>query len=159
MTSMGMATMGEISTFRFWCQKVLPAVYDDSLSYYELLCKVIAKLNEMIEQSNGLLESVQPLVDALVALQLEFEKFKESGFEDYYEDLLDKWIQENMPWIISQSIKSVYFGLTLNGYFVAYIPDSWSDIVFDTGAVFGTEQYGRLILKMDVDSPYSVEQP
>lgn len=31
--------------FRFWCQKVLPAVYDDSLSYYELLCKVVEYLN------------------------------------------------------------------------------------------------------------------
>ena len=31
--------------FRFWCQKVLPLVYDDSLSYYELLCKVVKYLN------------------------------------------------------------------------------------------------------------------
>ena len=27
--------------FRFWVQTALPLVYDDSLSYYELLCKVI----------------------------------------------------------------------------------------------------------------------
>ena len=26
--------------FRYWCQKVLPLVYDDSLSYYELLNKI-----------------------------------------------------------------------------------------------------------------------
>lgn len=31
--------------FRFWCQKVLPLVYDDSLSYYELLAKVVEYLN------------------------------------------------------------------------------------------------------------------
>lgn len=35
--------------FRFWCQKVLPLVYDDSLSYYELLCKVVAYLNNTRE--------------------------------------------------------------------------------------------------------------
>ena len=35
--------------FRFWCQKVLPAVYDDSLSYYELLCKVVDYLNKVME--------------------------------------------------------------------------------------------------------------
>lgn len=29
------------------CQKILPLVYDDSLSYYEVLCKVVAKLNEL----------------------------------------------------------------------------------------------------------------
>lgn len=157
MTQMHM--MGEISAFRFWCQKVLPAVYDDSLSYYELLCKVIAKLNEMIEQSNGLLESVQPLVDELMTLREEFEKFKESGFEDYYKAQLDAWVNKNMPGLIGQGMKMVFFGLTLDGHFVAYIPDSWKEIVFDTGAVYGTTKYGRLILKYDVDSPYTVEQP
>lgn len=35
--------------FRFWCQKILPAVYDDSLSYYELLCKVVDYLNKVME--------------------------------------------------------------------------------------------------------------
>lgn len=41
-----------INNFRFWCQKVLPSVYDDSLSYYELLCKVVDYLNQVIDQSN-----------------------------------------------------------------------------------------------------------
>ena len=31
--------MNNLSPFRLWCQKVLPLVYDDSLSYYELLFK------------------------------------------------------------------------------------------------------------------------
>lgn len=43
-----------IGELRFWCQKVLPLVYDDSLSYYELLCKVVHKLNETIELGNKL---------------------------------------------------------------------------------------------------------
>ncbi|MEE0059936.1 MAG: hypothetical protein UE295_03820, partial [Acutalibacteraceae bacterium] len=32
---------------RFWAQKVLPQVYDDSLSYVEVLYKVQAYLNEL----------------------------------------------------------------------------------------------------------------
>ena len=39
--------------FMFWCQKVLPLVYDDSLSYYETLCKLTAKINELIDFING----------------------------------------------------------------------------------------------------------
>ena len=31
------------------CFHVLPLVYDQSLSYYEVLCKVTSKLNEVIE--------------------------------------------------------------------------------------------------------------
>lgn len=33
-------TTSGVENFRFWCQKTLPLVYDDSLSYYELLCKL-----------------------------------------------------------------------------------------------------------------------
>ena len=43
-----MNTVNPISPFKFWCQKVLPLVYDDSLSYYELLCKVVNFFNEVI---------------------------------------------------------------------------------------------------------------
>ena len=49
--------MEKIKGFRFWCHKVLPLVYDDSLSYYEFLCKVMKKLNEIIESVNELIES------------------------------------------------------------------------------------------------------
>ena len=38
-----------LQPFRFWCQKVLPLVYDESLSYYELLCKVVDYLNKTME--------------------------------------------------------------------------------------------------------------
>ena len=65
-----------------------------------------------------------------------------------------------MPNIISEAIKTVYFGLTLDGYFVAYIPESWTQIIFDTGAVYGTPEYGRLILSYDVSADAKpVEQP
>lgn len=47
-----------IETLRFWCRKVLPLVYDDSLSYYEVLCKVAAKLNEVIDNENTQNEAI-----------------------------------------------------------------------------------------------------
>lgn len=37
---------------RWLCQKVLPLSYDDSLSYYEVLCKLTGKMNEIIEAIN-----------------------------------------------------------------------------------------------------------
>ncbi len=35
-----------------YCPKILPLVYDDSLSYYEAICKMVSKLNELIENYN-----------------------------------------------------------------------------------------------------------
>lgn len=46
-----------IDKLKYWCNKILPLVYDDSLSYYEVLCKTSAKLNEVIESTNGLLDA------------------------------------------------------------------------------------------------------
>lgn len=56
-------------SFRFWCQKVLPLVYDDSLSYYELLCKVVSYLNNVIQNVDGLHVDVENLLTAYNQLQ------------------------------------------------------------------------------------------
>jgi len=39
---------GDTRPFRFWCQKALPLVYDDSLSYYEVLCKMAEYMNNFM---------------------------------------------------------------------------------------------------------------
>lgn len=59
----------ELKPFRYWCQKVLPLVYDDSLSYYELLCKVVDYLNKTMEDVEVLHEDVDDLHEAYELLQ------------------------------------------------------------------------------------------
>ena len=46
-----------IDKLKYWCYNILPLVYDDSLSFNEFLCKVNAKLNEVIDSTNGLLDA------------------------------------------------------------------------------------------------------
>lgn len=59
----------ELSPFRFWCQKVLPLVYDDSLSYYELLCKVVDYLNKTMEDVSKISTDMDNLYNAFNKLQ------------------------------------------------------------------------------------------
>ena len=68
------------------------------------------------------------------------------------ENAVHDWITENLNYIFTTIAKQVYFGLNEQGYFVAYIPESWNDIIFDTGANYGEDTYGRLILRWDVDN-------
>lgn len=72
----------EIPTFKYWTQRVLPQVYDDSMSYAELLYAVIKHLNDQGVQVNtltdfwnevsewvmndGLTENVEEKLDSLV---------------------------------------------------------------------------------------------
>ena len=51
-----------IKELRYWVHKVLPLVYDDSLSYYELLNKVVHKLNELIENNSNIPEYVATMI-------------------------------------------------------------------------------------------------
>ena len=67
-------------SFKFWCQKVLPLVYDDSLSYYELLCKVIDYLNNLIHNVDGLKIDINNIVLAFNELQ---------NYVNHYFDNLD----------------------------------------------------------------------
>lgn len=61
--------MNDLRPFRFWCQKALPLVYDDSLSYYELLCKVVDYLNKTMENVNKLSENFDELQNAFNTLK------------------------------------------------------------------------------------------
>lgn len=64
---------------RFHCCKVLPLVYTESLSYYEQLCKVTAKMNESIEAINNLEEAVDILsqnIGRIDDLASEIERFE-----------------------------------------------------------------------------------
>lgn len=55
-----------ISPFYFWCQKVLPLVFDDSLSYYEVLCKVRDILNNVIEYAKELNQEIIDINEDLI---------------------------------------------------------------------------------------------
>ena len=63
--------------------------------------------------------------DEVQAMLDEFEALLDFGSET----TITKWIEKNLNFIFTQTVKQVYFGLNEQGYFVAYIPDSWDDIV------------------------------
>lgn len=51
---MAYVTVLKLHPLFFKCHKILPLVYDESLSYYEVLCKVAKSVNETIESVNQL---------------------------------------------------------------------------------------------------------
>lgn len=55
--------MGTIKQLKYWAYKILPLVYDNSLSYYEVLSKVTAKLNEVINTTNELPDAISTEIE------------------------------------------------------------------------------------------------
>lgn len=79
-----------IGGFRFWCHKVLPLVYDDSLSYYELLNKVVKYLNEMSTEVNNIVRDLN-----------EFKVYVDTRFEDLT-DNIDTILEEKLDALVEQ---------------------------------------------------------
>lgn len=75
-----------IDKLKYWCNKILPLVYDDSLSYYEVLCKTSAKLNEVIDNTNGLLDAWNTYKNDIDKAFGDYT----AGLEKKFADLTDK---------------------------------------------------------------------
>lgn len=104
-----MGTYNTPQTFRFWCQKVLPLVYDDSLSYYELLCKVVDYLNSTMEDVNTAVEDITNLHTAYEQLQ---------SYVNTYFDSLD--VQEEINNKLDGMVEDGTFDTLLAPYMAHY---------------------------------------
>lgn len=95
----------------------------------------ISNLQTQIDEANG---DIQKIQDYLSSNQFINENL----------DKLKKWIDENIIEVVSAFVKYVFFGLTDDGHFAAYIPHTWDSITFDTGFdVNNKETFGHLLLK------------
>lgn len=140
--------------FMFWCYKILPLVYDDSLSYYEVLCRIVKYVNDIIEQEKEygeLIEQlsgdVNQLKSDVATLEAEIEKIKNGEYVSVYIDALSKWIDQNLQELVGKIVKYVFFGLSNDGHFVAHIPESWNFIQFDTIMDTSSDYYGHLVMQ------------
>ena len=125
----------------------LPSFYWNVITDEQRIKFLCCLIHSLVEYQNSVTTNVNELNDSVKELQELFEKFQESGFDDYYKAQIQAWIDKNLDDIIAERIKMIWFGLTMDGYFCAYIPKSWEGIQFDTGMDYSNQNtYGRLIL-------------
>ena len=124
--------------FQFWCYKVLPLVYDDSLSYYEILCKMVDYINNLIETDKLQNDEINKLKQEIQAVQNWIDNFDTSFAEN----------------VIAQYLATMIF-VTISdaGYIIYNIPKHWEYITFNTTGLdiennigVGDYDYGHLVL-------------
>lgn len=123
-----------LETFKFWCFKVLPLVYDDSLSYYEVLCKVVTYINQLIEQDKVFAGEIEQLKKELAVVQKWVDNFDTS----YAESIIKQYIGT-----------MIFLEISDSGYIIYYIPENWNDVIFNTTQLdieISGYDYGRLVL-------------
>ena len=92
------------------------------IKHFKEFIDEIASLDAWRQEHEREYEELKALYDAIVA----------GNFPPGMYNTLHSWVVENAASIIGEIIKMVFFEITDNGYFVAYIPDSWSEIIFGT---------------------------
>lgn len=132
------ANYRDLTEFRFWCFKVLPLVYDDELSYYEVICKCVDYINNLIENDKAISNDVEKLKQEMKKVQEKIDNFDTSFAESI--------IREYLATMIFVTISN-------SGYIIYNIPANWKNITFNTTGLdiennigVGNYDYGHLVL-------------
>ena len=109
----------------------------NSISYYEYLGKIREILKGFFEEydrfNKEMLQNFEQYkLDNNERIDRIMNDLK-SEIKEYNIAAIEKWLDINMPKYIASVARFVWFGLS-GDYFVAVIPDSWSDVKFDSTA-------------------------
>ena len=119
--------------------------YDSDLAW---LIKHVRSNQEAIQALENWKASVTADIDDLSAV---IDAIRRGELPEDIANGIKQWIADNFNDIVGLMIKTVWFGLTDAGYFVAYIPESWRDVVFKTtGYDYQNDlqpDYGHLVLQ------------
>lgn len=110
----------EMEKLRYFCNKIIPLVYDESLSYYEFLCKVNGKLNEVINELNAINISFDELKEDILKQSKEYTDVKVSDLNAYvvqkFNDLktyVDEVDEGTRAWVLVKLNEIVAEGLRI----------------------------------------------
>ena len=128
-------TYKELKPFRYWCQKVLPLVYDDSLSYYELLCKVVDYLNKTMEDVDTLHDDVDNLHTAYTELETDMNgkyhsmtQWMNSSYTDLVNFVNTYFANLDVQTEINNKLDAMALDGSLSALILPYVPpavDAW----------------------------------
>lgn len=93
---------------------------------------ILRKVKEAVETVDSMetwKEEHQKEYEELKAL---YDDIMSGNFPPTVVNAFNNWMRVNANSLVGEMVKNVFFGLTDAGYFVAYIPESWSDIIFNT---------------------------
>lgn len=120
--------------------------YDSDLGW------LIKTVKELFSTVNSLEVWKQEHEEEYNQLKALYDSIMSGNFPPEIVNAFNKWAKINMPELIKEMVKSVWFALTDDGYFIAYIPESWNDIIFNTTGLDITipgVDYGHLTLSFE----------
>lgn len=107
--------------FKAWVQQNLPAIYDDSLSYTDLLSKLLYYINGLVTNDDLLSKDMKKLFDYInnYFLDLDVQQNIDKKLDEMAKDgTLDKIINEDLFGNLETNINNLIFATTQNSKFM-----------------------------------------
>ena len=122
--------------------------------FHELnLSWVVKKIKELMERVSVMEEWRAQHEKEYQQLKDLYDQVMSGNFPPSIVNAFNKWMEENALDLVGNLVKMVFFGLTQDGYFVAYIPENWEDVIFGTTGLddfpAGVD-YGHLTLSLEI---------
>ena len=121
--------------------------YDSDLGW---LIKTVKDLTDLVNGLEDWKTEFQEAYDELMAI---YNQIISGTFPPEIQNAFYHWMEQNAISLVGELVKMVFFNITDDGYFVAYIPESWNDIIFNTSGydiVTPDLDYGHLILSFAI---------
>ena len=127
-----------------WDTPALPEFYWDVYSNEQRIKKLCWEFAKMVCFSNYLVDNINTDHELITQLQNAFNDFLDHGFDEHYKEQVKQWIDENFKAIMDGLVgHMLFFELTADGYFAAYIPPKWA-FELDTDIDYDSINYGCL---------------
>lgn len=115
---------------------------------------LLKKMKELVEALQEIEDESSQFWDAYREMTALIEEIESGNFPQSIQNAFRRWMEKNAIDLVGELVKLVWFGINDDGYWVAYIPEGWDDIIFNTTGldIFLTDypEYGRLVFSMKI---------
>ena len=122
--------------------------YKSNLRWISEMIKALRTAVDSLEETDKThTNDITSIKTTLTQMEQEIQDIIDGKLPDNWYQIIENYVNGNFPDIILKLISFVFFGLTDDGHFAAYISKNLSFLSFDTDVTAGSENYGRLVLK------------
>lgn len=125
--------------------------------FHELnLTWLIAAVKELLTEVDNLISWKDTHEEEYEQLKELYDQIISGNFPDSVKQAFYDWMTANAADIVGNMVNMVIFNITDDGYFVAYIPESWDEIRFGTTGLDTYSdiqpEYGHLVLSYEAST-------
>ena len=123
-----------------------PGMYDLRwmVSQIQSLTALVQGIAKGQESQGGNITALNSAMADLAAAQKCINDRLNAG--DFENGKFLEWADKNLPSMVTEMVRFVWFGLTPDGHFCAYVPANLGWLTFNTGSDITEPEYGHLII-------------